>query len=327
MEELRQRSANLDKLLYLIQKSDADPILQLVKDDASFRELHDALARVSPKPDLQNTNKASRKPCSEAQDACPATVNGKASSRDEKTSTSSESDDDEMRTAPDHIDDDPMGKLGSSFASTDNDQVPLDIQDGARLTDNLNDTTLFHPASTSSPYHSHPVNEVWRSLTRRCSATELRKINMPVFSCDPYHIETDDMLSKILLSFRDGARHAIREVTNIYSVVGSKEPNLELLFRPRREADPYTAWTWACEMTKAYPLPFQVQLTGVFIAGIQMRVKDTPPNKKNRSNNADRPQYFIHPCHETYEDLPIALRPTQQQYILPHAAGVDLCAM
>lgn len=95
---------------------------------------------------------------------------------------------------------------------------------------------------------------------------------LPVFACDPYHTEVHDPLSKSILTFRDMARLDIQQKGSTLDVIGSKIPNLELFFRPRRAGDPHTAWTWACELLKAYPVPLTMQLMGVFIAGVQMRV-------------------------------------------------------
>lgn len=119
------------------------------------------------------------------------------------------------------------------------------------------------------------------------------------------------MLSQTLLSFRDSARRAISKGSRIYDLIGSRTPELELFFRPRQIDDPHTAWTWACELAKAYPVPLKVQLTGVFVAGLQMR-------------------FFINPCAETHNDLPLMLRAVQRQDSEPHddaADAADICAL
>lgn len=110
-------------------------------------------------------------------------------------------------------------------------------------------------------------------LSLPLAAKGLREKQLPVFPCSPYHVDSDDLLSKSILSFRDQARQRLlSEKESLMDIIGSKRPDLELFWRPREKGDPHTAWTWACELAKAYPLPLTVQLTGIFVAGIQMRV-------------------------------------------------------
>ncbi|KIW88851.1 uncharacterized protein Z519_10335 [Cladophialophora bantiana CBS 173.52] len=297
VEQLRQQQAILDRLLELIRNSEADEAIQAVREGATFEEIVNVLLRPPS-------------------GAAPSQTAGSSSSDTSREESS-------LQATPDKPDSSGSDRPASTRFAKESDET---TEYAVRVRRGNPDQGTSHPApgpkeramvpSLAGPKSPSGIgqeqqtcrNRVWTGLAKRLTAVELSKINMPIFSCDPYHTESDDMLSKTILSFRDGARKALQGNANVHDLIGSKKPDLDLFFRQRREGDTHSAWTWACELAKAYPLPLTVQLTGVFVAGIQMR-------------------YFIHPCKETYDDLPVMLRPTRQQYTQPHAAGADICAI
>ncbi|OQU95054.1 hypothetical protein CLAIMM_01320 [Cladophialophora immunda] len=293
-EKLRQQQAVLDRLVDLIRNSDADEAIRAVREGATFQEIANVLLGIP-----------SGAPSSQAAGISSSDV----STEDSSSQTTSDKSDSPGSDPPRST-----GSLKGSGKAAENavgawrDMPGQSTQDSApERSERTMDPAVDRPSGIPQGQHTSG-DRVWTGLAKRLTAGDLSKINMPIFSCDPYHIEPEDMLSKTILSFRDGARKALQGNANVQDLIGSKRPDLELFLRPRREGDPHTAWTWACELAKAYPLPWTVQLTGVFVAGIQMR-------------------YFIHPCKETYDDLPVMLRPTKQQYAEPHAAGADICAI
>ncbi|EXJ67236.1 uncharacterized protein A1O5_09883 [Cladophialophora psammophila CBS 110553] len=316
VEQLRQQQAILDRLLELIRNSEADEAIQAVREGATFEEIANVLLRppsgAAPSQTAASSSSDTAREESSRQ-ATPDKSDGSGSDRPASTRCAKESDEATeyaVRVRRGNPDDGtshpaPEPKERAMEPSLAGPKFPSGIRQGEQTS----------------------ANPVWTGLATRLTAVELSKINMPIFSCDPYHIESDDMLSKTILTFRDGARKALQGNANVHDLIGSKKPNLDLFFRQRREGDPHTAWTWACELAKAYPLPLTVQLTGIFVAGIQMRVGVEFTLYRVAPEYLSEDQYFIHPCKETYDDLPVMLRPTRQQYAQPHAAGADICAI
>ncbi|KAH0845353.1 hypothetical protein FOPE_11592 [Fonsecaea pedrosoi] len=296
VEKLRQQQAVLDRLLHLIRNSDADEAIQAVREGATFQEIASVLLGNPPEAPLPQTGGNSSSDTS-LEDSSGQTTSDKSDSpgSDPVRSTRSVSG---KGKAVEHAVGVWRGKPEKRLPATEPSEETVLPSAGESYTS----------AGIPQGQQHASGDRVWTGLAGRLTTVELNKINMPIFGCDPFHIESDDMLSRTILSFRDGARKALQGNTNVHDLIGTKRPELELFLRQRREGDPHTAWTWACELAKAYPLPLTVQLTGIFVAGIQMR-------------------YFIHPCKETYEDLPVMLRPMKQQYTQPHAAGADICAI
>ncbi|KIY02666.1 uncharacterized protein Z520_01131 [Fonsecaea multimorphosa CBS 102226] len=301
VERLRQQQVVLDRLLDLIRTSDADEAIRAVREGATFEEIASVLLGTGTPPEAPSSQTAepSSSAASAEQSSSTQATSDKSDSPSADLSRSTRSGKEPAKAA-EHV----AGVCPETPGQSTWDP-PLELSETAIVP-----SLVEHlpPSGGTVQGQRTSGDRVWTRLEKRLSASDLNKINMPVFSCDPYHIESDDMLSKTILTFRDGARKALQGNANVADLIGSKKPDLELFLRDRREGDPHTAWTWACELAKAYPLPLTVQLTGIFVAGIQMR-------------------YFIHPCKETYDDLPVMLRPTKQQYARPHAAGADICAI
>ncbi|OAP59029.1 hypothetical protein AYL99_06326 [Fonsecaea erecta] len=288
VEKLHEQQVVLNQLFGLIRNSDADEAIRAVKEGATFEEIAELLRKTSSKDPWTPLALFSSSKASTGESSSPTQMKPDQSDRPEADLWRSTRSAKESPEAAQHA--------GETPGRTTLDKAP-ESSKRARS-----------PSVVVEPGDDTSGDRVWTGLARRLSAADLSKINMPIFSCDPYHVESDDILSKTILSFRDGARKALQGQAKVLDVIGPKTPDLDLFLRERREGDPHTAWTWACELAKAYPLPLTVQLVGVFVAGIQMR-------------------YFIHPCKETYDDLPVMLRPTRQQYAQPHAAGADICAI
>jgi hypothetical protein len=98
-----------------------------------------------------------------------------------------------------------------------------------------------------------------------------------IFTCDLFFSvpEPDDPISRSILDFRDNARRAISTGLAVESVLDACKPDFTLMFRDRKQSDPHTAWSWACDYGKAFDhFSFSLRLAHVYMAGIQMRVRN-----------------------------------------------------
>ncbi|KAK5078971.1 hypothetical protein LTR64_002609 [Lithohypha guttulata] len=118
---------------------------------------------------------------------------------------------------------------------------------------------------------------------------------------------TADHMSKAIVDFRNGARRAIQAGARLDDILGSNMPSLETFHSQDPNTPIHSAWSWACQFTRAFPeLPLTTQLSTIYLVGIQMR-------------------FFIHPNADTFDDLPPMLRPLRKQYTVEHAASIDIC--
>ena len=110
------------------------------------------------------------------------------------------------------------------------------------------------------------------SLARYASG-KLPTADMPTFYCDPWICDASDPMSKTIVISRDWARQCVKEGANVYDLIRTPQPELNMFFRSRDDSDPNNAWTWACEIAKTFfYLPYPSQLATVYLTGIQMRV-------------------------------------------------------
>ena len=103
-------------------------------------------------------------------------------------------------------------------------------------------------------------------------------------SVDPVYVEQSEsarniakannvsnQLLQAVVAFQQWAQSNIATFGNPHTIVNTQIPDLELFMRSRREGDGHTVWTWSCELAKSYNLPFVMQLSVLYCAGIQMR--------------------------------------------------------
>lgn len=85
-----------------------------------------------------------------------------------------------------------------------------------------------------------------------------------------------DHMSKAIVDFRNGARRAVQAGARLDDVLGSNMPSLETFHSQDSNIPVHSAWSWACQFTRAFPeLPLTTQLSTIYLVGIQMRVSSS----------------------------------------------------
>lgn len=93
------------------------------------------------------------------------------------------------------------------------------------------------------------------------------------FGYDFNATQAEDPMSKAILEFRDGARHAIQNGAKVGNIIGTSTPSLENFFSQDTSTPVYSAWSWACQFARALALPLTLHLCTIYMVGIQMRVR------------------------------------------------------
>ena len=122
----------------------------------------------------------------------------------------------------------------------------------------------------------------------------------------PYIIPDDSPLSLAFSNFRDAVQHMVTQGIPLSSLLGPLDTEVDLLFRTRSTDDPFTAGTWACELSRIYAhIDIFTQLANAFLLSRFMR-------------------WILDPSIENYIMLPDIMKPTNAQRVIPHFASADL---
>lgn len=109
-------------------------------------------------------------------------------------------------------------------------------------------------------------------------------------------------------SFLLAGRERILQGDPVDSIMGSLAVDAELFVRRRHEHDPFTAATWACELSRSFFGQGFAYITHLAaIVGLSRLMR-----------------WMLHPCAETYAAIPVVYQPTDLQRIIPHMASLDL---
>lgn len=119
----------------------------------------------------------------------------------------------------------------------------------------------------------------WQMLDALCCRRHFHDTSLPSFYHDTNTIDSDEPISKVILSFRNGARTRMVDETSVWSVIGTARPDLSTFFQRQSSSTQHTVWDWACNLAKVWEeFPLTLQLAIVFLAGIQMRLSLFTPD-------------------------------------------------
>lgn len=149
---------------------------------------------------------------------------------------------------------------------------------------NLNDTPpkgrFVHLSSTACTSEDQSLQTYeqllafWDALRKTQPVFHLQEINVGSVAYDTKLTAINDNFSNMIAEFRYGARHAIRSGTSLQDVLGTCVPSLGAYFYPDANKPILSAWDFACNFCATIPgLPVDLQLTMIYLVGLQMRVR------------------------------------------------------
>lgn len=165
--------------------------------------------------------------------------------------------------------------------------VPSDLlsfQEEPMLTGVAPTIPHFMPANRSNVQPSMPMSipgsdtKFFEYLADMVTVYQVTNQVSPSHSPDLLSTQSNEAMVRMMSDFRCTAQQSIAQHSNVFSVIGSKDPDLTLLFRERIMTDSHSVWNWACELAKSYKfLSLSMQLSVLYFAGMQMRVSCWSP--------------------------------------------------
>jgi Domain of unknown function (DUF3425)/Fungal Zn(2)-Cys(6) binuclear cluster domain len=205
--------------------------------------------------------------------------------------------------------------------------ITTDIQRALKLVETLNASpTSFSPSSIpsqsvldspSADQKNYPVCSSFCALCLHSSSrapwylAELQNRQLNLFKGPEHlilpHVITDSSpLSKMFMGFRMGVNKLLQQGTPLDEALGDLDPKVDLLFRQRNSSDPFSACTWACELSRLnVQWDIYTQLANTFLLARFMR-------------------WTLAPTLENYMLLPEIMRLTVAQRTIPHYPSADM---
>jgi len=110
-------------------------------------------------------------------------------------------------------------------------------------------------------------------LLRDC---QLANIAQPDYLSLPLNIDDDSQLGRLFTKFREAGTHMLAQNMATIDVLGVPNVDVDLLFRERRERDPFSACTWACEIARLFRhIDVFTTLAATFLLARFMRVSES----------------------------------------------------
>ena len=185
----------------------------------------------------------------------------------------------------------------------------------------LNSGTRQQAGPLGKPYPSPGYTKVFGNLPisnaimannypPHIQAQQLAYFQLPVHLSQSLITIENSPLARAYTDYFDAARQRLANGMPSEEVLGPEFTDVELFFRERRPSDFHTASTWASELSKSFTgvTSIPVQLAGIYLLRGLMR-------------------WTIAPSQQTYADMPLMIRPTPSQRLVPHSGQVDLCAL
>ena len=170
----------------------------------------------------------------------------------------------------------------------------------------LENIRRFQPTTESSSYHQLSRGALDGQFI--AVGLGLDRLNIPTHLVLPLSSIENSVMCRLYSDFLDAARHMLLNGTPVEDILDGNDVFVDLFFRQRRhQNEPLTASSWASEVvSRILELDDFMRLAWVVLLTSMVR-------------------WLLFPTKETYEDVPLMMRPVWTQRLVSHVGTVDVC--